>query len=572
MRMPTAGMILLLSVFAAAPVGAGPYAPAAGQPGSTAVPKDSPEFVAWATGWQDYIVGGDVDATWRTPEKALGPAVGDSYDIVCLGNGGSITLTFDRPITNGAGWDFAVFENGFNDTFLELAYVEVSSDGITFVRFDSHSLTSLPVGGYGAVDPTNIDGLAGKYRQGWGTPFDLSDLAAKPEVMAGLVNLGAVTHVRLVDIVGDGTYRDSRGNAIYDPHPSFGSAGFDLDAIGVRYVRTGNSPPAAPVPLFPADGATEVPLEVVLRSSLFSDPDAAAGDFHFQSRWQVAEDEAFAALRVDLVSRHALTELPLTALWLPAGKTLYWRIQHIDGRGASSPWSEVFSFTTTATTGDGNGNGIPDELELAAGSPLDLNGDGIPDASQVNERFKVFAAAAGEGQIALSLASGEGEIEAVAAFALEELPAGANAPEDALLGLVGLRIRLPAPGRTATLTVYLSQAAPEGYFWFKYDALRGWRQVAEARFRADRRAVTLTLEDGGGLDGDGRIDGVIVDPGGVGLAEKPPAAPPPEGKAGVGGGGCFLGRAASAPPHSTAEAALFALLLAAAAWGVRRRR
>ena len=118
--------LMILCFLGAATAWAGPYAPAAGQPGSTAVFKDSSEFTAWASGYVDYIVGTDVDSTWRTPQKALGPAVGDSYDIVCLGNGGRITLTFDQPITNGQGWDFAVFENSFSDTFLELAYVEVS--------------------------------------------------------------------------------------------------------------------------------------------------------------------------------------------------------------------------------------------------------------------------------------------------------------------------------------------------------------------------------------------------------------------------------------------------------------
>ncbi|MEZ4549679.1 MAG: hypothetical protein R2874_04140 [Desulfobacterales bacterium] len=60
-----------------------------------------------------------------------GPAVGSSFDVV-LGRGGSIILTFDPPVENGEGWDFAVFENSFNDFNLELAFVEVSSNGTDF--------------------------------------------------------------------------------------------------------------------------------------------------------------------------------------------------------------------------------------------------------------------------------------------------------------------------------------------------------------------------------------------------------------------------------------------------------
>jgi hypothetical protein len=208
---------------------AGPYPPAAGLTGSTAIHKDDPAFLGWATGYLNYIPGTDVDLSWQTPEKALGKAVGNSFDIVCLGNGGQITMTFGTPIRDRTGWDFAVFENSFNDTFLELAYVEVSSNGTDFFRFSNDSLTASPVGGSGAVDPTNIDGLAGKYRQGYGTPFDLAFLAG----VSPLLDILNVGYVRLLDIVGDGNYLDTSGNVIYDPHKTTGSGGFDLDAVGV---------------------------------------------------------------------------------------------------------------------------------------------------------------------------------------------------------------------------------------------------------------------------------------------------------------------------------------------------
>lgn len=212
---------------------AGPYAPAAGEKGSSAIHMDDPAFVGWANGYADYQPGSEVDAVWQTPENALGKAAGTSYDIVVLGRGGRITMTIDPPIENGEGWDFAVFENAVNNYHLELAYVEVSSNGEDFVRFDGISLTPDPVSAFGTVDATQIDGLAGKYRQGYGTPFDLSDLADKDEVQSGLVDLSRITHVRIIDIIGDGTFLDSEGNVIYDPYPTFQSAGFDLDAIGV---------------------------------------------------------------------------------------------------------------------------------------------------------------------------------------------------------------------------------------------------------------------------------------------------------------------------------------------------
>lgn len=209
-------------------VAEGPYAPAAGEPGSDAVYMHDESIHAWATGHTDYIVGLECDEEWQTPEKALGPADGIVYEVVSLGRGGRITMTFDEPIVDGPGNDFAVFGNAFSNFFLELAYCEVSSDGVNFVRFLSHSLTPDPVPFYGAeVDPTNLNGLAGKYQVGYGTPFDLGDLD-HPKL-----DKENVRYVRLVDIVGDGTYFDSYGNPIYDPYPTEGSAGFDLDAVAI---------------------------------------------------------------------------------------------------------------------------------------------------------------------------------------------------------------------------------------------------------------------------------------------------------------------------------------------------
>lgn len=239
----------LAAFVSAVPVSAGSFAPAAGQPGSTAIDKDSESFVAWATG-VDSITRGPQDinnpagpvADFGTPDLALGKAVGDSFDVVSLGDGGQITLTFDQPITNGVGADFAVFENGFGDTFLELAFVEVSSNGTDFFRFDaiSETPTDTQVGGFGAVDPTNLYNFASKYRQGFGTPFDLEELVG----LSVLLDTDSVTHVRLIDVVGRidaapgnpgyAPSLDSLGNIVNDPYATpFGSGGADIDAVGV---------------------------------------------------------------------------------------------------------------------------------------------------------------------------------------------------------------------------------------------------------------------------------------------------------------------------------------------------
>jgi len=251
-----AAMLLPLSVQA------GFFSPAAGSIGSTAVANTDASIEAWATGYIDYTPGVEADVQFQTPLKALGESgnsdgnnAGVAFDIVSLGRGGSITLTFATPVVDGNGYDFAVYENSFSDTFLELATVEVSSDGINFVKFPPMSLTPSAVGGFGTVYATDVAQLAGKYRGGYGTPFDLAQLDGNP-----LLDVNNVLYVRLTDVTGDGSVvneislqnvADWAGMAvgdlpgfvvdqvnaapaaIYDPYPTVSSAGFDLDAVAV---------------------------------------------------------------------------------------------------------------------------------------------------------------------------------------------------------------------------------------------------------------------------------------------------------------------------------------------------
>lgn len=238
--------VIFSIAFAASQVIAQSYAPPVGQTGTTAMHKDSSAFIGWATGIvveRGFVDAGDTTilydnsnrASFGVPENALNIAEGTAGSVVSLGDGGKATLTFAQAITNGPGPDFAIFENGLSDTFLELAFVEVSSDGTYFVRFPSHSetQTTTQIGGFGNVDCRYIHNLAGKYKAAYGTPFDLSDLPIDP-----LLDLQNITHVRVIDVVGSidpmvGS-KDSQGNMINDLYPTpFHSGGFDLDAIGV---------------------------------------------------------------------------------------------------------------------------------------------------------------------------------------------------------------------------------------------------------------------------------------------------------------------------------------------------
>lgn len=216
---------------------------AAGQAGSLAISKDSSVIVNWASGIQltrGYLNVANPTlgfASFGIEQNALNVAEGDGISVVSLGDGGVATLTFANLITNFAGPDFAVFENGFADDYTEFAHVEVSSDGINFYRFPSISETPLDVqiDNFTYSDCRYVLNLAGKYRKGYGVPFDLEELINEP----GL-NVNAITHVRLIDVVGSinplyGTM-DGLGVLINDPYPTeFESGGFDLDAVAVLH-------------------------------------------------------------------------------------------------------------------------------------------------------------------------------------------------------------------------------------------------------------------------------------------------------------------------------------------------
>jgi hypothetical protein len=234
----------------------------AGPFNNVGIPKDDPAITHWAASVIGYQPAPGVAASFADPTGALGPAEGS---VVSLGDlnaqqisdsmlPGSITLALAAPISNGPGWDLLVFENagGFFPppfVFAELAYVEVSSNGVDFVRFPSISLNVEPGQGiageteinttfgraFAGINASNVTNLAGIHFSNLGTAFDLDDLAATPQVRSGVVDLGDIRQVRLVDIPGNGAFLDSQGRPILDAWVTSGSGGLDLDAVGARY-------------------------------------------------------------------------------------------------------------------------------------------------------------------------------------------------------------------------------------------------------------------------------------------------------------------------------------------------
>lgn len=194
------------------------------------------------------------------PLETLGPPSGEGMGVgtdetYSLGVGGSITIelgggTFDQP-----GTDFIVFENPFtligtlNKNWIEAMFVEVSSDAISWARFENHYLgppgphlngigqddvvPSTWFRGLAGVTPVYADPVSGAdpfhVVEAGGDPFDLDELADHPAVLSGAVDISNISHVRLIDVHG-GVALDNLGTPIWDCGGS-GSANADLDAL-----------------------------------------------------------------------------------------------------------------------------------------------------------------------------------------------------------------------------------------------------------------------------------------------------------------------------------------------------
>lgn len=263
---------VLLVLLANTAFAQGPYAPNAETAGTDAIYHESELFISWAS--EIDLIRGHKDIA----NKSLGKVnFGDRNDVlgrsnksaVSLGDSGIATVSFDGWVLNGSGPDFAVFENSFNNEFLELAFVEVSKDGKNFVRFPAYSETpaNSQIGSFDLLDATNLKNLAGKYKLQYGTPFDLDD-----------VGIDSVKYIRVVDVIGsiDSSIasKDVLGRIINDPYPTdfqnngFYTGGFDLEAVGlINYDGKIflNSEPAIglsnPIKLFPNPAISSVAVE-----------------------------------------------------------------------------------------------------------------------------------------------------------------------------------------------------------------------------------------------------------------------------------------------------------------------
>ena len=193
---------------------------------------------------------------WFVPLSDVMPVVpvnppSRAYEIVTIGNGGSLTVKFDHAVLddpgNPYGLDLTIFSNAFQlgdgtsgwtngdpDDFtagstalMTLANVSVSQDGVTWYGFDNDSMA----GGYAPTlgrvyDTTNPDNSLGAWNLWWGEATDptlLIDPSLSPADFDGK------TVTQIAQVYGQ----------------SAGGTGFDIGALGlgwIQYVRVTDDP------------------------------------------------------------------------------------------------------------------------------------------------------------------------------------------------------------------------------------------------------------------------------------------------------------------------------------------
>ena len=275
-----------------------------------------------------------------------------------------------------------------------------------------------------------------------------------------------------------------------------------------------NLSPDQPELLLPGNGERDVPLTPLLEITGFRDPDA--DDDHGATRWQIALDNYFELLILDVTIDRNRNNNYLVNFLVPHGalcsdQLYYWRVSVQDAREGDpkwSNWSEPFTFTTAAKVeADVNANAVADDEEPEYS---DLDSDSLNDNDQ--PLMKVLKSRKDQSLIGIKAVNGVSQINCFTSVDPESIP---DEPGPKLrYGLMVFNVALDQIGGTAKFELYLPEKPYTWAKWYKYDTINGWYEFP-VDIVGDKYFIEIT--DGGFGDADGVQNGIVVDP--IGLAE-----------------------------------------------------
>ena len=274
-----------------------------------------------------------------------------------------------------------------------------------------------------------------------------------------------------------------------------------------------NLPPDAPVLILPDNGASQVFATPLLKTNTMHDPDQSS---HMTTQWQISKTHDFLMLVMDIKSQIFLTELTVPFGILSEHEKYYWRAGHIDQHSSMSEWSEYRAFTVTDL-----------DRPLVIDDTIDLDQNGAADISQTNMALIQIDTKF------MGVTSQTDNVTIVSARSIENT--FGQYPADMPYGLISFRAECPA-GAEVDVHIYFSEEIPQNASWYKSDYNNGFTDYStRTEKELPGHKITVKLKDGGFGDADGVINGVIVDPGGIGILYENDIA------AGDDGANCFIG-------------------------------
>jgi subtilase family serine protease/photosystem II stability/assembly factor-like uncharacterized protein len=266
-----------------------------------------------------------------------------------------------------------------------------------------------------------------------------------------------------------------------------------------------NQPPLQPILNTPVDGALDIAPAPVLQSMPFDDLDV--NSIHSKTRWQISQTSDFSNPVFDVVSSIFLTELPVPECILAENTAYFWRVRFYDQYSSVSIFSDTMTFTTTLS-----------QQPVIDDQTLDLDANDVFDINQSN--IQLIQMISENGYMAVQSQSETVSIVNVRPVDPDNMPGIGNRPVEIPFGFISFNASCPK-GAQIEVSIYFSEPLPSNARWFKFDYNTGFEDFSShTKYLPSKNQIILTLEDGGFGDADGIANGVIVDPGGIGIAPE----------------------------------------------------